>query len=79
MKKYNYLKSRATPKAAAAANAPISITLKAPCKTGTPVILLLKYPKTNRHIRVAITENFNASLESSIKKYGLNGIMPPTA
>ena len=54
--------------AAAAANAPVSITLRAPEKTGTPVILLLKYPKTNKQMSVATIENFNASLEFSIKK-----------
>lgn len=74
-----YLKSVATANAAAAANAPIIITLSAPDNTGIPVILLLKYPNTKRQSSVATTENFKASLESSIKKYGLNGMMPPTA
>ncbi len=64
----SYLKSNATEKAAAAARAPISITLKAPDTTGTPVTLLLKYPNTNKQIKVAITEKFNASLELLIKK-----------
>ena len=73
-----YLNNNATPYAAPAARAPISITFRAPDNIGTPVILLLKYPKTKRQIKVAITENFNASLESFMKIYGLSGIIPPT-
>ena len=67
----------ATPNAAAAAIAPISVTRMAPHHGFTPVILLLKNPKTNRQISVATTENFKASEELSIKKYGLKGIIPP--
>ena len=63
-----HLNNKATPYAAPAASAPISITFKAPDSTGTPVILLLKYPNTNKQIRVAITDNLRASFESLMKK-----------
>ena len=61
-------KSLATPNAAAAAKAPISVTFTAPHKGLTPVILLLKYPKTNKQIKVATTDIFSASVELEIKK-----------
>ena len=64
----NYLNNNATQYAAPAASAPMSMTFNAPDNTGTPVILLLKYPNTKRQIKVATTENFKASLESLIKK-----------
>ena len=67
----------ATPKAAPAARAPIRVTFKAPHKGLTPVTLLLKYPNTNRQIRVAMTDIFNASVELAMKKYGLSGMIPP--
>ena len=57
--------------------APIKVTLKAPHSGFTPVILLLKKPKTNKHTNVATTDIFNASVELLIKKYGLKGMMPP--
>ena len=48
--------------------APIKVTLNAPQKGGTPVILLLKKPKTKRQAKVAIADIFKASDELLIKK-----------
>ena len=61
-----------------AANAPIIVTRNAPAIALTPVILLLKYPKTKRHIKVIAVEIFNPSIPLLIKKYGESGINPPT-
>ncbi len=58
----------ATPKAAPAATAPISITRRAPHQGLMPVSLLLKKPNTNKHIRVTNADIFNASVEELRKK-----------
>ncbi len=56
LKRNQCLNSFATPNAAAAAIAPISVTLTAPHKGLTPVILLLKKPNTKRQNNVATTD-----------------------
>src|SRR5215203_1545284 len=61
-------KSLATPNAAAAAIAPIIVTLIAPHQGFTPVILLLNHPKTNRHRSVTTTEYRKPSIGCSTKK-----------
>src|SRR4026208_1406969 len=66
----------ATPNAAPAAAAPISITLNAPHHGCTPVSLLLNQPKTKRQSKVTTKEILNACSGVSIKKYGLKGTNP---
>jgi hypothetical protein len=70
--------SFAIAKAHPAAMAPIIITRKAPPIRFTPVNLLLKYPNTNRQIRVITAEYFSPSIPLDAKKYGLKGMSPPT-
>src|SRR5688500_13819493 len=68
----------ATPNAAPAAAAPISVTFNAPHHGFIPVILLLNQPKTKRQSKVITKEILNACKGESIKKYGLKGTNPPT-
>lgn len=55
-------------KAAVAANKPINVTLSAPEMGLCPVILLLKYPKTKRHIVVNKAETIKPFVGESVKK-----------
>ena len=65
---YNPSNNFATANAAPAASAPMSITRNAPCQGFTPVILLLKNPKTKRHNKVTAAEIFNPFSGECAKK-----------
>ena len=58
----------ATPNAAPAAAAPISMTFNAPHHGFIPVILLLNQPKTKRQTKVITNEMLNACKGESTKK-----------
>ena len=54
--------------AAAAAKAPIAVTLRAPLIGGCPVTLLLKYPKTNKQRMVVIQEYIKPLVTFLVRK-----------